>query len=1331
MRRYIACLLTLGVSCTFAQQLPGQIQMPTQNGQHSQVSHVTPEADASSPMLRKIGVPHAQVRSVATALSLRYDKDDSVRIAPDAKNQQIVVMAPEAAQQQIAMDVQKFLQAAQVRKSALGAMGPLEVQLNNINWRTFEQALQQAHGGNTPVTTSRSSDTATYQLTNAPLQGTVVRVNRTQNQVVIDGADTARAGWQQMISGLDAAPSRAGSRTEVMRMDHVEPAPIQRAMRLLRELRPAGQPSGQPASAKQPIFRTAAFQQPQGDAGTPPPAEGDENLGVIGDAEIQFIPDLGQMLIKGTPQEIARIKEIINEIKDANELTKPEIKVLQLEHADCNAVATLLQQLYDDVLSARQGSVNITSLDSPNALLLIGRAEAIQSLEELIAKIDLPVSESSRLRVFRLRNASAADAEVVVRDFFAEGEDDGARPGLGLRVRILADYRTNSLIINASPRDMSEVQRLINDLDVESTEATNEIKIFSLNNAAAEDLATTLDAAISGSDATGNDNITNASTGLSVVAVDGDQNRIVSSGILAGASITADSGANALVVRAPSTSMPLIAELIRQLDKAPGIDSLVKVFTIQNGDAAQLTAALTELFGDDAATSGTTIGAANVAGLPLTTASAESTLIPLRFSTDIRTNSIIASGSGADLEVVESLLLRLDSEGFAERITEVIWLRYADATAIATAITNYVNERSQSQNNIQQYNQGLGPYDLIDRDLIVVPEDQSNSLLLSVSPRLYEDVRRLIDRLDRRRPMVLIKVLMAEVALEDTFEVGGELGLQDSLVFDRGLAVADVPGTTATGIPGFNFNNNGVPNVNTVARNTLAASGVTTFGLGTTSAATGYGGFVLNAASESVSLLIRTLHEANRLQVLSRPQVMTVDGTESLVSVGSRVARITGVVINNNNSQTVTEDIDVGLILRVTPRVGADGLITMAIDATRSARDPNNGTPIVDGNGNVVVINDILQTTAQSTLSAYSGQTVIFGGLIQKSRTNISRRVPLIADIPLLGNLFKFDTESESRNELLLVMTPVLVDDTNDLEYIKESESSRMSWCLADVVEAHGDVGLHGGYGLWGPAVGNTIYPDMQPTVQNETVISDEPIGTPHSQAPVQSSQPTYQQPTYQQPAYQQPSQPTIGQPLTSQPAATPSTPAMNAPPVPNGEGFAAPISDSLPPPVSEALPAPAAALDAVHVQPLDGQILPQSFESGMSAPAAVKKPVVNPLQSGSGHASVGVPTMGIAASRASSTGRAETDMQVAGAVQKSNQGQTVPVGWWNAQNDKSRTQTASSFAMKPKPKRLGQSSSTAQLPAANQNTFKTDTAPASQGGSLLLPAISPRSWIR
>jgi len=1057
---------------------------------------------SGTPELRKLDVPGSQIQAIATRLSLRYRDLPGISISPDATNHQLVVMAPEAAQQQIAADVQTLLSSSVVRQAS--AFGPVKIQLHHRSWAEFEDDLKQIAGTPLPITTSRNGERASFQLHATPLQGTTVEVDRRNNQVTVTAPNSSQAGWREIIKTIDSPATRQSDVMQLFRFENAEAAPVQRAIRLLGELEANDSNPRRltPVDANNAL-KNALFQQdaadgtatptPQTDADPNNPDEITEEVtvggsGVIGDTQIQFVPELGTIIIRGAKRDVQRVMDVIKEIEKQSEVTRPDVEVVQLQHADSNAVATLLAQLYSDVLSARQGEVSITALDSPNALLLIGRTEAINNVRDLIAKVDQPIEESSRLRIFRLQHASASDAEEIIRDFFTArpGEDDDLRPALGARVRISADYRTNSLVIAAAPRDMSEVIRLINDLDVKDIPSKSEIKIFKLNNAIAEDLAPVIQEAISGeSDVDGDGNIVPPSSTLSIVAVDAEGSRILDSGILAGAIVTADTGANSIVVRAPSSSMPLISELISQLDRAPGIDSLVKVFTIENGDATQLTTALEQLFGSEAATSGTSVGAGNLGGLPSTTSGGDSSLVPLRFSTDLRTNSIIASGSADDLEVVESILLRLDTEGFSERITEVIWLRHQNAENIAAAIQDYVSQRSTRLNTIQQFQQGgLGPFDLPDRDLIVVAEPISNSLLLSVSPRLYEDVRRLIDKLDRRPPMVLIKVLLAEVRLADFFEIGGEVGLQDSLLFDRGVATGAIPAANPQSNPGFQFNNNATPNVNSFGQENVAGRGLSSFGVGAANGNLNYGGFVLSAASESVSLLLRTLQNAERLQILSRPQIMTMDNTEGFVQVGRQIARVTGVINNGiSGSQVVTEDIEVGLIMRVRPRVGADGLIVMDIDATRSARDDNNGTVIPTGDGQFVTVDDILRTTAQSTVAAYSGQTVIFGGLIQKTRTNQSRRVPYLADIPLLGYFFKYDQEFEERNELLVVMTPMLITGEEDLEYVKTVESSRMSWCLADVVEMHGDVGLSGGYGLWGPATGGTIYPDLQPTV--------------------------------------------------------------------------------------------------------------------------------------------------------------------------------------------------------------------------------------------------------
>ncbi len=662
--------------------------------------------DSAGPRLQKLPVPASQAKSIATKLSLEYRDVPGVQISPDARNQQLVVMAPETTQRSIAKEVQSML--ASHRNASTRGSRPLSLGLTYITWREFEDSLQRLAGGPIPVTTSRNGERAAFQLTAVPLQGTTIEVDRRNNSITVVAPQPSLPGWQKMIAMLDQLPSRGGDVTELMRLENAEPAPIQRALRLLKELEKNRDDTVAAATlAEDSPFRRAVFQQEaagdvgqaipgdagDGDAGDIADEEG--GAGVIGDTQIQFVPELGTIIIRGAKRDVERVMEVIKQIEEQSKITKPDVEVVELQHADSNAVATLLQQLYEDVLSARQGEVSITSLDSPNALLLIGRTEAIVGLKELIAKIDQPVAESSRLRVFRLQNASAIDAEQTIRDFFADrpGTGDDLRPGIGPRVRVLADYRTNSLIISAAPRDMIEVTRLINDLDVQQITAQNQIKIFSLSHAVAEELAPVLQAAINGeAEDGGNENITPPSTTLSIVAVDADNNQVLDSGILAGAVVTADAGANAIVVRAPAASMPLIGELIRQLDKAPGIDSLVKVFTIENGDALQLTTALQTLFGDDAGTSGTSVGRRKLAAVHR---GGRELARPASLQHRPANQQHRCQRSAPRIwKSSRVFCLRLDSEGFAERITEVIWLRHQAAPDVATAIQTYVQQRT-------------------------------------------------------------------------------------------------------------------------------------------------------------------------------------------------------------------------------------------------------------------------------------------------------------------------------------------------------------------------------------------------------------------------------------------------------------------------------------------------------------------------------------------------------------------------------------------------------------------------------------------------------------
>jgi hypothetical protein len=253
--------------------------------------------------------------------------------------------------------------------------------------------------------------------------------------------------------------------------------------------------------------------------------------------------------------------------------------------------------------------------------------------------------------------------------------------------------------------------------------------------------------------------------------------------------------------------------------------------------------------------------------------------------------------------------------------------------------------------------------------------------------------------------------------------------------------------------------------------------------VGRTNSESGYGGLVLSASSESVSVLIRALEERSRIDILGRPQIMTLDNQPAYIQVGKLVPRIaaTRFQANYQTNEIVLEP--TGLILGVTPRISPDGNVTMEIDAQKSDLGPEaEGIPVSVVEGTVIRQPAINITLAQTTVSAANGETVVLGGLITTKKTAIDRRVPWLHNIPVLGNLFRYDSDSDTRAELLIILTPRVVQSQEEADRIKQVEAGRMSWCLSDVHAIHGPTGLYDDRdsSAW-HGQGEVIYPDLNP----------------------------------------------------------------------------------------------------------------------------------------------------------------------------------------------------------------------------------------------------------
>lgn len=970
-----------------------------------------------------------------------------------------------------------------------------------------------------------------YQLSLRTGEKLTLSLDRTTNRLRLQGPAWAMPAARQLIHALDAPPdtenrvmrlvplsaARGGSiqqLTQAVRIANVtarqaerdnpgasllvrtEPAEPEEVPGQTEQMAPAGEAPAQPQAALQAQPGQPGAEAPAAPGEAPGAAPAGEG-GLVGPVQVEFLEGLDVLVIRGNRRDVERVMQIIRQIEELSVETEPEIRVVLLRHVDCEALLTILNQVYQAVYAARRGPVTMIALVKPNALLLVGRQEAVRTVLELIGKLDRPVSPESEFKVFPLKHASASTVEQRLTTFYQN------RGGLGTRILITSDFRSNTVIVKASPRDMAEIEQMIAKLDVPTTEAVNEIRVFTLKNSLATELAPILQQAISGPGAAGalrqtaTGQVTTVqpgalgqqevrSTRLRFLTVDREGKQLLESGIVTDVRITADARANALVVAAPADSMPLIAALIAELDRLPAAEAQVKVFTIVNGDAQALADMLQTLFGQAFAVTG---AAAAQPAIRTGAQEGESALIPLRFAVDIRTNSIIASGSAGDLAVVEAILLRLDESEVIKRKTQVFRLKNAPANDVASAINTYLtNERQVRQLNVNAFS----TFEFLSKEVVIVPEPVSNSLIVSATPEYYDQIVEIIERLDERPPMVLIQVLIAEVQLSSTDEFGIELGIQDPILFNRSVA----------GVPGFLFNSTGPLGNNTAAPSpdVVGAQAISNFGVGRGNTTLGFGGMVLSASSEAVSVLIRALRQQRRLDVLSRPQVMALDNQAAFVQVGQQVPTITGTSVTQNVQVNTVSYTNTGLILLVRPRISPDGQVVMEINAEKSDVGPEaEGIPIsISAAGQVIRSPRINTTRAQTTVSAADGQTIILAGLITKSRSQTNRRIPGLSDVPILRHLFRYDVEDSSRTELLIILTPHVVRSEEDIERVRQIEAARMHWCLADVVAIHDDLAPK-----TTPEPKNAPVPTpAPPSAPHEVIPPPQPLGPGSSQSP-------------------------------------------------------------------------------------------------------------------------------------------------------------------------------------------------------------------------------------
>jgi general secretion pathway protein D len=292
----------------------------------------------------------------------------------------------------------------------------------------------------------------------------------------------------------------------------------------------------------------------------------------------------------------------------------------------------------------------------------------------------------------------------------------------------------------------------------------------------------------------------------------------------------------------------------------------------------------------------------------------------------------------------------------------------------------------------------------------VVSDPDTNSLLIMTAPKNFERVKGILADLDRAVPQVLIKVLIAEV----THDNASDLGTEFSVLNLRAGGLGSAAGTDATSVG----NQAG-----------LGVQGAPTAG--------GPGGLVARVNEENLTATFRALQTSGKLDVLSRPYILTSDNQQASINIGQSVpipqnSRITdtGQVINSFQYR------DVGIILEVTPHINPDGLVTLDVSPTVSSLSGQT-VPITQGVGSPI----INQRSAYSRVAILDGQTIVIGGMMSDQKIQNVNKVPILGDIPGIGGLlFSHTSTSTRKTELLFFLTPHVASKPAELDPMSRDE---------------------------------------------------------------------------------------------------------------------------------------------------------------------------------------------------------------------------------------------------------------------------------------------------
>jgi general secretion pathway protein D len=426
-----------------------------------------------------------------------------------------------------------------------------------------------------------------------------------------------------------------------------------------------------------------------------------------------------------------------------------------------------------------------------------------------------------------------------------------------------------------------------------------------------------------------------------------------------------------------------------------------------------------------------------------------------RVVADERSNSVIVRGDATMVEEARRLAGALDRTGAATPTTRVFRLSNADAESVTDVLRGLMGEGEPVTNLVARslprtrdygrlgQNGGAGvmaappqgplgaakaapaplpeagpentPRGFATADLVVQPAPEINAVVVRGAPSAIAAIEPLITELDVRRPQVMIEAAIVEITGDEAEALGVQLGL--------GAAAIDRADGAAT-----SFSNLGLP-----LRSVLTAIGAPA------GAVTLTDGLSANVrVADDFSILVQALGQSTRANLLSTPSLTTLDNQPAEIVVGQNVPFRTGNFTTDGNSLnpfTTIEREDVGITLRVVPRVHRGDVVRLEV-----SQEVSSLVGAVSGAADLITNRRSIQTT----VLADNGQTIVLGGLITDDRMKLRTQVPILGNIPLVGELFKSRRDSQTKRTLFVFLKPTILRDRDAASAVTEGKYARL-----------------------------------------------------------------------------------------------------------------------------------------------------------------------------------------------------------------------------------------------------------------------------------------------